>query len=109
MAHDYGILNVPTGVWIDEAGRIVRPAETLGSFDTNPYRDPVTGQVPPEIQAEVARRRDYYYSALRDWVDKGKDSQFVMSKEELHHRIKPHTPEKEHATTYFHLGIHFQQ
>ena len=56
---------MPTGVWIDEKGRIVRPAETLGSFYTYPYRDTVTDQVPPEIQAEVARRRDYYYAALR--------------------------------------------
>lgn len=109
VAHDYGILNVPTGVWIDEEGRIVRPAESLGSFDTNPYRDTVTGQVPPEIQDEVARRRDYYYSALRDWVDNGKDSQFVMSKEELHRRMKLPTPEKEQATAYFRLGIHLQQ
>ena len=42
-------------------------------------------------------------------VDKGKYSQFVMSKEELHRRIKPPTPEKEHATAYFRLGIHFRQ
>lgn len=109
MAHDYGILNVPNAVWIDEEGRIVRPAEPTGSFDTYPYRDPATGQVPPKIQAEGVRRREYYYGALRDWVEKGKDSQFAMSQEELRRRMKLPTPEKEQATACFRLGVHLQQ
>ena len=28
VAELYGMVNVPNAVWIDEAGRIVRPAET---------------------------------------------------------------------------------
>ena len=33
VADLYGMVNVPQAVWIDEAGRIVRPPETAGSTD----------------------------------------------------------------------------
>ena len=33
LAELYGMVNVPEAVWIDEEGRIVRPAESAGAFD----------------------------------------------------------------------------
>jgi hypothetical protein len=54
VADLYNVVNVPTSVWIDEAGRIVRPNDV--AFGTDTFRH-LTG-------IESAR----YLAALRAWV-----------------------------------------
>ena len=61
----YHMVNVPQAVWIDEGGRIVRPTEISGassSRDQNKRRD----------------MRSLYCDAIRDWVLKGAESEFVF-------------------------------
>ena len=45
------MVNVPQAVWIDEAGRIVRPPETAGSTDHFRVMDPATRTLAAEHQA----------------------------------------------------------
>jgi hypothetical protein len=58
VADLYGIVNVPTLIWIDEQGRIVRPNEI--AFGTDTFKD-LTGFDPGP-----------YLAALRAWVTEGK-------------------------------------
>ena len=64
----FQLVNVPTGVWIDERGRVVRPAEPAWtSTRTDTY-----GGKALEIEGEL------YVGALRDWVTNG-DKQSVRA------------------------------
>ena len=87
LAKLFGVINIPSALWIDEQGVIVRPAETAPA-------PPVDGaapglelpdELPPhfvEMMAEAANISadpEAYHSALRDWVAKGDDSQYALS------------------------------
>lgn len=82
----YEFINVPMVVWIDEKGRVVRPAEPAGVSDSIRAMDPKTFQIPPEVIAEGKRLRRSYVDAIRDWVAKGDQSEFVLSPEEARRR-----------------------
>jgi alkyl hydroperoxide reductase subunit AhpC len=46
LAELYGIVNVPQAVWIDEAGRIVRPAEPAGAYEGFRQMNRATREMP---------------------------------------------------------------
>jgi hypothetical protein len=69
----YGMVNVPTGVWIDEAGKIVRPPEV--AFVDDRFKDFSGLDSAP------------YLNALRDWVRKGDKSVYRMSSGQLHEKL----------------------
>ncbi len=95
----YQLVNVPAGVWIDEKGHIVRPAETAS---------PKNQEL--KIGAKVIRTQgDDYVAALRDWVAKGAGSQFVLSDDEYRNRVKERTPEETEAEASFKLAVSLHQ
>ncbi len=65
VAERFGTTNVPAGIWIDEAGRIVRPPEVARARvrPADPGAEPV-----PHAK---------YLNALRDWVRHGPRSIYV--------------------------------
>lgn len=95
----YNMVNVPTGVWIDEEGRIVRPNETAYSSDVSL----TLGGKKMEVNGAD------YVKGLRDWVERGDDSVYVLSPEEIAKRVAPRTDEQEQAEAYFQLGNHFHR
>jgi hypothetical protein len=72
VADLYGMVNVPQAVWIDEAGRIVRPPENAGSTDHFRLMDRATKTLAPEHQAARLAARTAYLDAVRDWVLTGR-------------------------------------
>ena len=74
---------MPNGVWIDEDGMIVRPAEPSHpglNPTTESFRNIDLTTVPPEI-ADVLREAqkirtepELYVEMLRDWVDRGAET-----------------------------------
>lgn len=86
----YDMVNVPTAVWIDERGRIVRPNEV--AYVDNRYTSM------HHIDAKP------YLEAIRDWVKNGPKSRFALSEEELQKRMKPQLPDHARASAEFGLA-----
>jgi tetratricopeptide (TPR) repeat protein len=86
----YGMVNVPTAVWIDERGRIVRPNEP--AYVDNRFKN------------MHGLDADQYLAAIRDWVEKGSKSAFVMSEAQVRQRLKEQSPERGRADAEFTLG-----
>jgi tetratricopeptide (TPR) repeat protein len=86
----YSMVNVPTAVWINEQGRIVRPNEV--------------GYVDNRYKAMHGVDAGPYLDAIRDWAAKGERSAFLMSEGELKERMKPPTPDRAMADAEFALA-----
>jgi hypothetical protein len=111
----FGVVNVPNGVWIDEAGMIVRPAEPA-----HPGRNPVTesfrtidlSTLPPDVAEILTEARkiksdpDIYVEMLRDWVEHGADSRYALSPDEVVQRSQPRGIDEARAAAHFELGEH---
>jgi tetratricopeptide (TPR) repeat protein len=95
----FQLVNVPMGIWIDEQGRVVRPAEPAWTST----RTSVYGGKALETEGEQ------YVAALKDWVANGDRSPYVLSDEEFAQRVKPRSPVEMEAEATFKLAVWFQQ
>jgi tetratricopeptide (TPR) repeat protein len=95
----FQFVNVPTGVWIDERGRVVRPGEPAWTSS----RTDVYGGKPLVIEGNE------YVAALRDWVLNGERSRFVLSDDEFTRRVTPRSAAEMEADAAFKLAVWFQQ
>ncbi len=78
LADLYNMVNVPQAVWIDEAGRIVRPPESAGAYEGFRAMDRTTGTMPEEAVALTADAKQTYVNAIRDWAVNGAASRFAF-------------------------------
>jgi tetratricopeptide (TPR) repeat protein len=92
----YNTRNVPSGIWIDEEGRIVRPAETA------------SGRIRQQGATE-ATTHEKYLNALRDWVAKGRQSIYALGESEIKQRMNILTAEDAQAAAHFGLGAYLYQ
>jgi hypothetical protein len=104
VAELYGMVNVPTAVWIDEEGRIVRPPEPAGSNDAFRTMDQTTGAMPKESLDALRQTRRAYVDGLRDWVARGSDSPWALSEAEVIERIEGPGEERAVAAANFRMG-----
>src|SRR3982750_1390496 len=79
VAELYNMVNVPTAVWIDEHGRMVRPPENAGSSDLWRAFDRATGTLSDAQVAENARIKANYMDAVRDWAVRGAGSPYALN------------------------------
>ena len=114
----FGVVNVPNGVWIDEDGMIVRPAEPA-----HPGRNPFTDSfrtmdlstVPPELvdvlrEAQKIRTDpEAYVAMLRDWAANGSKSRYALAPDEVVHRSRPRDADGAAAAAHFELGQHLHR
>ena len=107
-----GVVNVPTGIWIDEAGVIVRPPET--AYPRRPsFKDaviPIDATPQQRERIELTRAltvdADRYVAALRDWVEHGAASRFALSPDEVVRRSRPRPMAEATAGAHFALAQH---
>lgn len=94
----YQFINVPMGIWIDEDGRVVRPAEPAWNSD----------QVMKIADGKnIVTEGGVYTAALRDWVKNGSRSAYALSAEEFARRVKPRSAAEMEADASFKLAVYF--
>lgn len=104
VAELYGMVNVPQGVWIDEAGRIVRPAESAGTCDMVRHMDRATFEIPDAAAEHGMAVRNTYIDALRDWVRNGAASTYALPAHEVKRRMRGPSEADVRAATHVRLG-----
>jgi tetratricopeptide (TPR) repeat protein len=87
----YDLVNVPTAVWIDERGRLVRPPEV--AFVDNRWIE--------YTRSDMTR----YLAGLRDWVARGPASPFALDEREIRRRLTLPTPAHALAAAHFRLAV----
>jgi hypothetical protein len=95
----YQFINVPMGIWIDEKGRVVRPAEPAWTTDST-----------LKIGAKsIVTEGASYVGALRDWVSNGESSKYALSDDEFARRVKPRSGAEMEADASFKLAVYFHE
>jgi hypothetical protein len=110
----FGIVNVPSSVWIDEHGTIVRPAEPAwpGSTPVLDLLPDLTAHVPPERKGVIDEVRRFNITPevtvtmLRDWAERGAESRYVLSPDDVIARSRPRGLDEATAAAHFELGQH---
>jgi tetratricopeptide (TPR) repeat protein len=106
----FGVVNVPSGIWIDERGMIVRPPETA-----YPRRPAFLDRAAPPDASPAEREgialakalrvdAERYVAALRDWVSRGSESPYALASEEVVRRSRPRPIDEATAAAHFSLG-----
>lgn len=116
VAEIFGIFNIPTAVWINEEGVIVRPAEQAQPRESTPeVRFQRIDGMPDhmnDILDEASRIQvdTRYVSMVREWVANGAASPFVLSPDEVVARSAPRDASVAEGQAHFALGSYlFQQ
>jgi hypothetical protein len=110
-----GVVNVPSGVWVDEQGVIVRPPEPAFPWRPRQPSDELLARL-PALSVEQLREAqniriepDRYVNALRDWVSHGAQSSYALAPEEVIERSRPRDGDHSRAAACFELGQHLQR
>ena len=110
-----GIVNVPSGVWVDEDGWIVRPPEPAFPWRPRQPDEELLAQL-PAVTAEQLResqkiriKPERYLAALRDWVARGGESQYALAPDEVVARSRPRGEEPARAAACFELADHLRR
>jgi hypothetical protein len=110
-----GIVNVPSGVWIDEQGIIVRPPEP--AYPHRPSfldRELPVGATPMQSEQitfvrQLRVEHELYVAALRDWVAHGAASRYALSPAEVVRRSRPRPRAEAEAAAHFELAQHLHR
>ncbi|HIA47600.1 MAG TPA: hypothetical protein EYN96_06440 [Candidatus Hydrogenedentes bacterium] len=89
----FNLVNVPSGVWINEEGRIVRIDEGTYTKSAKVLGNTIG--------------HDGYVPALRDWIAKGDESAYIMSPDEVASNIRLRVADEELAEPNFKLANYF--
>lgn len=109
VAELYDMVNVPSAVWIDEQGTIVRPSENAGFCDAFRRMDRKALTMPPDVIAELQASRNAYLAAIRDWAANGAASRYALSADEAIRRMSTPNDSQVRAAANFRMGEYLQE
>lgn len=95
----FGWVNVPTGAWIDEEGKIVRVNEAAYAEEH-------------EMKNLIASAKfgdSAFGNATKEWVKNGLNEKIAQSTESMHKNIKATSKTDFLADAYFQLALYFQK
>lgn len=95
----FNFVNVPSAVWIDEEGRIVR-------IDEGTYSK--VHEI-GEGEQKIVFGNDVYAPALKDWVANGATSRHVQPPDLVTDNIRQHSEDQQRADAAFRLGNLFRR
>jgi len=104
LAELYGVVNVPQAIWIDEDGRIVRPAESAGAYEGFRRMDRATRELPEDVARLTAQAKATYLDAIRDWVRRGGESAHALGGDRARAHLPAFTEDIARAQALFRLG-----
>jgi hypothetical protein len=96
----FGVTNIPQVLWIDESSTIVRPPEPASPM---PIGDAAMGMVQLIGGME---EREHYVGMVKDWVEKGSDSEYALSPTEVIAQSGTRSPAISEAAAHFELAQH---
>ena len=100
----FGVTNIPSGIWINDTGVIVRPHES--AVPPPVMRPDNDGQLEPwGMGGKFGFDASQYAEMVRDWAKKGPDSKYALSSADVIARSHPHTREVSEAA-HFELAQH---
>lgn len=91
----YNLVNVPSGIWVDEEGRIRR-------INENTY-----SQIISLRPGSSGFGTDDYRPAVFDWVRNGDNSEYVWSRDRVVSKIRQRTSDETLGEPTFKLGVYF--
>lgn len=113
----FGVVNVPSGIWINEQGMIVRPPEP--AYPARPDFLKQASELPENLDdyladvlresAKIRIQPRRYMNALRDWVANGSTSRYALTPEDVIARSRARPPEAAEAAAQFELGQHLHR
>jgi hypothetical protein len=118
VAELFGVVNIPNAVWIDEDGLIVRPAETSPappSVGVQRAPNQRAMENPPKRIVEMMTHASQiiydaptYEAALRDWIEKGVDSEFSLAPAEVIDRSGTRNSDTSRGHAHFEMATHLE-
>jgi peroxiredoxin len=114
----FGVVNVPNGFWVDEAGTIVRPPEPAWMEDPHASSETAAraaAEMPPDhraVREQIARMAidpSTYPRMIRDWVRHGADSRYALAEYEVVQRSVPRSLDQSLAAAHFEIGEHLHR
>ena len=104
LAELYGVVNVPQAIWIDESGRIVRPAEAAGAYEGFRKMNRATRELPEDAARLTTEAKTTYVNAVRDWARRGDASEHALTAEGARAHLPALTEDMATAQAMFRLG-----
>ena len=117
LAELFGVTNIPQSIWIDEQGMIVRPAETAPAPPGPPRERAIqpTDALPERFVAimseamKIPNDAEAYHAALRDWIEKGAESAYALSPEQVIARSRPRNESIARGHAHFELATELER